>query len=86
MFGDDVLFSDKAGAYPYTGDAALDWSRFYRFAITESARQLRTAENWRRRSPDRVFLERKPRVTAADRRVWQSSPPSPPMNAPTPSA
>jgi hypothetical protein len=57
VFGDDVLFPDKAGAYPDTGDAALDWSRYYRFAITESARQLRTAENWRRRSPDRVFLE-----------------------------
>lgn len=58
VFGEDVLlFSDKAGTYPDTGDAALDWSRYYRSAITESARQLRTAENWMRRSPDRVFLD-----------------------------
>lgn len=58
VFGDDVLlFSDKAGAYPDTGNPALDWSRYYRSAIADSAQQLRTAENWIRRFPDRVFLD-----------------------------
>lgn len=58
VFGDDViLFSDKAGAYPDSGDPALDWSRYYRSAIAESARQLRTAEQWIRRFPDRVYLD-----------------------------
>ncbi|MDZ4372204.1 MAG: hypothetical protein U1C74_12370 [Phenylobacterium sp.] len=58
VFGDDVLlFSDKAGAYPDTGNSALDWSRYYRSAIAESAQQLRTAENWIQRFPDRVFLD-----------------------------
>ncbi len=58
VFGDDViLFSDKGGAYPDTGNANLDWSRYYRTAIAESAQQIRTAEQWIRRSPDRVFLD-----------------------------
>ena len=58
VFGDDVLlFSDKAGAYPDSGDPTLDWTRYFRGAITESAAQLRTAENWIRRHPDRVFLD-----------------------------
>lgn len=58
VFGNDVLlFSDKAGAYPDSGDPALDWTRYYRSAIAESAQQLRTAENWIRRFPDRVYLD-----------------------------
>lgn len=58
VFGDDVLlFSDKGGAYPDSGDEALDWSRYYRGAVADSARQLRTAENWIRRHPDRVYLD-----------------------------
>jgi hypothetical protein len=58
VFGDDVLlFSDKGGAYPDSGDHTLDWTRYYRSAITQSAAQLRTAEHWIRRSPDRVYLD-----------------------------
>ncbi|WP_426037974.1 hypothetical protein [Brevundimonas sp. DC300-4] len=58
VFGDDVLlFSDKGGAYPESGDQTLDWTRYYRSAITQSAAQLRTAEHWIRRSPDRVYLD-----------------------------
>ncbi len=58
VFGEDVLlFSDKGGEYPNTGNTALDWSRYYRSAVAESARQIRTAENWIRRTPDRVYLD-----------------------------
>lgn len=58
VFGDDViLFSDKGGAYPAAEDEGVAWRRYYRSAIAESAQQLRTAENWIRRFPDRVFLD-----------------------------
>lgn len=58
VFGDDViLFSDKGGAYPDSGDPIVRWNRYYRSAIESSARQLRTAENWILRFPERVFLD-----------------------------
>ena len=58
VFGDDVLlFSDKGGAYPDAPDEGVAWRRYYRSAVAESARQLRTAENWIRASPDRVYLD-----------------------------
>ncbi|MGE7199605.1 hypothetical protein [Brevundimonas naejangsanensis] len=58
VFGDDVLlFSDKAGAYPDSGDPAVDWRRYFRSAIANSARQIRTAEQWIRQFPDRVYLD-----------------------------
>ena len=58
VFGDDVLlFSDKGGAYPDSGDEALDWSRYYRRAVADSAHQLRTAESWIRNHPERVYLD-----------------------------
>ena len=59
-FGDHVVvFSDKSCAYPDSGDASLDWSRWYRRSISGSARQLRRAEGWLRTSPERVFLDAK---------------------------
>jgi hypothetical protein len=60
VFGDEVvIFSDKSCAYPETGDAALDWNRWYRRSIADSAHQISRAENWLRKSPDRVFLDPK---------------------------
>lgn len=60
VFRDDVLiFSDKSCAFPDTGDAMLDWRRWFRRAIAESARQIQQAEEWIRRRPDRVFLDSK---------------------------
>lgn len=60
VFRDDVLiFSDKSCAYPDTGDALLDWRRWFRRAISNSARQLQQAERWIRRRPNEVFLDPK---------------------------
>lgn len=60
VFGDDViLFSDKSCAYPDSGNTTLDWTRWYRRSITESVRQIRQAEDWIRRQPERVFLDAK---------------------------
>lgn len=58
VFGDDVIiFSDKSCAYPNTGDAKLDWSRWYRRSLAESAHQLSRAESWLVNHPDRVYLD-----------------------------
>lgn len=60
VFRDDVLiFSDKSCGYPDTGNAALDWQRWYRRAIAESAHQIHQAERWLRNRPDHVFLDPK---------------------------
>lgn len=60
VFGDDViLFSDKSCAFPNTGDATLDWSRWFRRSITKSAEQLTQAEDWIKRQPELVFLDAK---------------------------
>jgi hypothetical protein len=60
VFGDDViLFSDKSCAFPNTGDAALDWKRWFRRSITKSAEQITQAEEWIKRQPGRVFLDGK---------------------------
>jgi hypothetical protein len=64
VFGNDVLiFSDKSGGYPNSGDAALDWTRWYRKSIAHSARQIDKAERWIRTHPDRIFLDAKCTVT-----------------------
>jgi hypothetical protein len=60
VFGNDVIvFSDKSCAYPDSGNPALDWDRWYRRSITDSARQINRAEGWLRGSPDRIFLDAK---------------------------
>lgn len=60
VFGDDVvIFSDKDCAYPESGNAALDWKRWYHRSIAQSARQIRRAEDWLRKSPESVFLDAK---------------------------
>jgi hypothetical protein len=60
VFGNDViLFSDKSCAFPDTGDAKLDWSRWFRRSIGDSAEQIHRAEQWIRKQPERVFLDAK---------------------------
>ena len=60
VFGDSVIiFSDKSCGYPNSGDPQLDWSRWYRRSIADSAHQLRRAESWLRKYSDRVFLDAK---------------------------
>ena len=58
VFGDDViLFSDKSCGFPASGDVELDWSRWYRRSVSGSAKQMRRAEEWVRRQPERIFLD-----------------------------
>ncbi|MER8395734.1 hypothetical protein [Mesorhizobium sp. M0959] len=60
VFGNDVvIFSDKSCSYPDTGDAALDWSRWYRRSIADSAHQIQRAEDWLKKWPDKIFLDAK---------------------------
>lgn len=60
IFRDDVLiFSDKSCDYPDTGDAMLDWRRWFRRAIGASAHQVHQAERWLRSRPGQVFLDPK---------------------------
>jgi hypothetical protein len=60
VFGNDViLFSAKAWTYPNTGNAELDWSRWYRQSIAHSAQQIAKAEKWIRSVPEKVFLDAK---------------------------
>jgi len=55
---DIIIFSDKRCGYPETGNAELDWSRWFRKAIDAGARQAWGAERWLRAHPDRLFLDR----------------------------
>jgi hypothetical protein len=52
-----LLFSDKSCGYPDTGDAALDWRRWFSRGIAKSAHQVRQAERWLRTQPAEIFLD-----------------------------
>jgi len=56
---DVIIFSDKFCAYPENGDASLNWSRWFKRAVIKSANQLWGAENWIKRSPERIFVDSK---------------------------
>jgi hypothetical protein len=56
--GDHVLiFSDKSIAWPVVDDPELAWSRWFRRAVKKSADQVRGAERWITKHPDRLFLD-----------------------------
>lgn len=48
-----IIFSDKSCAYPETGNAQLDWQRWFRRAVAASAHQIHEAERWISREADR---------------------------------
>ncbi|PTU66934.1 hypothetical protein DB032_19375 [Chromobacterium sp. Panama] len=59
VFGSDVLlFSDKHCAFQSNVDIKVAWPRWYKRAIEKSAKQLAGAENFLRRFPDRVFVDK----------------------------
>ncbi len=59
VFGDDIIiFSDKACVYKDTGRIEVDWRRWFKKAIVDSANQIWGAERWIREHPNRVFLDR----------------------------
>jgi hypothetical protein len=53
-----IIFSDKDCEFPDTGDVDLDWQRWYRRAVEQSAKQIWGAERWLKTYPNRVFLDR----------------------------
>jgi hypothetical protein len=53
-----LIFSDKYCEVPRTGKLALDWARWFRRAVEDSARQTWAAERWIRSFPDRLYLDR----------------------------
>jgi hypothetical protein len=60
VFGDDIIiFSDKHITYQSDADTAVAWKRWYKRAVTNSAKQLYGAKSWLVRFPHRVFLDSK---------------------------
>ncbi|WP_155274299.1 hypothetical protein [Pseudomonas chlororaphis] len=60
VFGNDiVIFSDKHIAYQTEVDASIAWKRWYKRAVSNSAKQLYGAKSWLERFPSRVFLDSK---------------------------
>jgi hypothetical protein len=60
VFGNDViLFSDKSVAFTAHPDVLVNWGRWYRKAVKESAKQLFAASRWLNQFPDRVFADAK---------------------------
>jgi hypothetical protein len=53
-----LIFSDKSCEFRNTGRPAVDWNRWYKSAVLESAKQIWGAERWIREHPDRLFLDR----------------------------
>lgn len=59
VYGNDIIiFSDKSCGFPNTGNLAVDWCRWFRRSVSNSAKQVFGAERWIRAHPDRLFLDR----------------------------
>lgn len=56
---DILLFSDKSGTFPDSGNIQQDWSRFFRRAIAKSAHQCQRARGWLQKHSHKVFLDPK---------------------------
>lgn len=54
-----IIFSDKDCSYGDSGNAQVDWSRWYKKAIQKSAEQLVGAKNWIINYPDRIAIDAK---------------------------
>lgn len=54
---DVIIFSDKSCAWPEGVEVDLAWSRWFRRAVKKSVDQIRGAERWLKRYPDRVFID-----------------------------
>lgn len=60
VFGDDVvIFSDKHIIYQSEVDTSVAWKRWYKRAVSSSAKQLYGAKSWLERFPQRIFLDSK---------------------------
>jgi hypothetical protein len=52
-----IIFSDKHCAFKDTSRPRLDWGRWFKKAIEESAQQIWGAERWIKQYPHRLFLD-----------------------------
>jgi hypothetical protein len=53
-----IIFSDKHCKFARAGDLEINWKRWFRKTIVESARQVWGAERWISVFPHRLFLDR----------------------------
>jgi len=53
-----IIFSDRHSHFADSGNLEVDWGRWYKKAILESARQVWGAERWIREFPTRLFLDK----------------------------
>lgn len=59
VFGDDIIiFQDKECLLADSKDLQISWSRWYRAAIQEGAKQIWGAERWIKQHPELIFLNR----------------------------
>lgn len=52
-----LIFSDKHIQWPGDEDLPLSWKRWYKRAIEHSIRQVRGAQRWIDKHPDRIFID-----------------------------
>lgn len=58
VFQDHILiFSDKDCAYQMDGDEEINWRRWFKRAVQNSAKQIWGAERWIKENPQRLFLD-----------------------------
>jgi len=53
-----IIFSDKTIWWQDREDILLSWKRWFNRSIHHSARQIRKAERWIERMPDRIYLDK----------------------------
>jgi hypothetical protein len=53
-----IIFSDKECQFPNGDDLCLNWSRWYKRAIRDSAKQIWGAERWIKCFPDSIYLDK----------------------------
>jgi len=53
-----LIFSDKHCIFPNSGDIKLDWSRWYKRAVKNSANQLYGAERWIFQFPENLYIDK----------------------------
>lgn len=50
-----IIFSDKYCKFPNSGNLQKDWNRWFKRAISKSAKQVWGAERWIRMNPHKIF-------------------------------
>lgn len=57
-----VIFSDKDCGYKNTDNITVDWPRWFRRAIHKSSSTACGAENWIRKNPSKIFIDKQCKV------------------------